>query len=202
MPGVGRNDMNHADALEEDFRRKREEMQGVAKDCVLVVDNIPKIGPELYQKLSSKISVYFERAGKMRLDANDKPRLNIVRGADERTLGFAFAEYVTPEEARKAMNELHNRRLDSSHRFWACTAGDLERLQSIPENFTPPSSLPVTKDDRPNYKSWLLDQRGREQFMVRNGDETSIFWHDYIVKPQLVSVQNSNALTLPSFYHP
>lgn len=174
------------DAIEEDFRRKREEMQRVAKDCVLVVDNIPKIGPEKYQKLFSKLSQTFERFGRIRRLEDGNPLMSLIRNEDGYTLGFAFVEFISPEEAHKAMLSLHNLQFDRSHRFWACTAGDLERLQSVPENFVPPPAPIITKVDRPNFKSWLLDKRGRDQFMIRHEDTTSIYWHDHIVKPQLV----------------
>lgn len=173
--------------MEEDFKRKREEMQGVAKDCVLIIDNIPKIGPEKYQKLFSKLSQTFEKFGHMRRSDDGSPLLTIVRNEDGHTLGFAFAEFVTPEEAHKAMTTLHNLQFDRSHRFWACTAGDLERLQDVPETFVPPPTSAVTSVDRPNFKSWLLDKRGRDQFMIRHEDTTSIYWNDHIMKPQLVS---------------
>lgn len=166
---------------------KREEMQRVAKDCVLIVDNIPRIGPEKYTKLVSKLTPKFQQSGQMRLDDHNKPRLSFIQANDGSSLGFAFAEYTTPEEARKAMSVLHNFQLDRVHRYWACTAGDLEKLQRMPNEFVPPPPLPVTNAGKPNFKSWLLDGRGRDQFMIRHEDETSIFWHDHIVKPQMVS---------------
>lgn len=187
MPGVGLEDGSLPDTMEEDFQRKREEMQGVAKDCVVVVDNIPKIGPEKFPKLLSRLTPKFEQVGRMRRDENDKPRLTFVTDEIGSTLGFAFAEYESPEEAQKALIQLHNFQLDRVHCFWACNASDLERLQTVPDEFVPPPPLPVLAADRPNFKSWLLDERGRDQFMVRHGEETSIFWHDHIVKPQLVS---------------
>lgn len=173
--------------LEEDFNRKREEMQRVAKDCVVVVDNVPKIGAEKFPRLVAKLTPRFEAAGRMRTGENEKPFLEFVQADDGSSLGYAIAEYISPEEAHKAMAQLHNFQLDRNHRFWACTAGDFERLQQMPDEFVPPAALPVTTKDRPNIKSWLLDERGRDQFMIRHQDEASIYWHDHVVKPQLVS---------------
>lgn len=173
--------------LEEDLERKREEMHRVAKDCVLVIDNIPKIGPEKYQKLLSKLSQTFAKCGKLLQSEDGTRRITLVQNADGATVGFAFVEFISPEEAHKAMLSLHNLQFDRAHRFWACTAGDLERLQSVPTTFVPPQASLVSAD-RPNFKSWLLDERGRDQFLIRHGDTTSIYWHDYIMKPQLVSI--------------
>lgn len=193
MPAVGPELSAGIDSLEEDFLRKREEMHRVSKECVVVIDNIPKIGPEKYARLVSKLTPLFEKFGSLRRDEHDKPRLNFVRNEDGSTVGYAIAEYITPEEAVKAITALHNFQLDRSHRFWACTAGHLERLQKIPNGFVPPPPLPTTLQNRPNLKSYLMDDRGRDQFMIRHNHETSIYWHDYIVKPELVSF-NTRAL--------
>lgn len=172
-------------ALQEDFDRKQEEMQRVAKDCVVVVDNVPKTGVEKYQLLVSRLTPRFETAGRLRRDDDDKPLVEFVQGDDGSSLGYAIAEYITPEEARKALGFLHNSYFDRNHQAWACTASDFERLQQMPEEFVPPEAPPIAAADRPNFKNWLLDGRGRDQFMIRHQDETSIFWHDHIVKPQL-----------------
>ncbi|KAI0563719.1 Translation initiation factor eIF3 subunit B [Gracilaria domingensis] len=187
MPGVGPDEVAPIDSIEDDFQRKKEEMRRVAKDCVVVIDNVPKIGPEKYDKLVGKLTPMFEKSARMRRDEQDKPRLTFIRNESGYTLGFAIAEYITPEEAYKAVASLNNFQLDRSHRFWACTAGELERLQHIPEEFVPPPPLPVSLKNRPNFKNWLLDERGRDQFMIRHNHETSVYWHDHIVKPQLVS---------------
>lgn len=187
MPAVEMDHTPMADSLEEDFARKREEMQRVAKDCVLVIDNVPKIGKEKYQKLSSKLAQTFEKFGRVRKGDDGEPSLTLVCGDDGATLGYAFVEFISPEEAHKAMASLHQFQFDRAHRFWACTAGNVELLQDVPETFVPPQPPPVSTMDRPNFKSWMLDGRGRDQFMIRHEDTTSIFWHDHVVKPQLVS---------------
>lgn len=187
MPGIGLEQDGIEALLEEDFEKKRDEMQRVAKDCIVVVDNIPKIGPDKFNRLVTVLTTKFEEVGRMRVDANGKPRVTVAQGGDGSTVGFAFVEYISPEEAHKALVALHNAPLDRHHRFWACTAGDLEKLQEVPSEFVPPKQMAVMKN-RPNYKSWLLDERGRDQFMIRHEDDTSIFWHDHVVKPHMVSL--------------
>eukprot|EP00177_Eucheuma_denticulatum_P008758 GFKZ01015908.1.p1 GENE.GFKZ01015908.1~~GFKZ01015908.1.p1 ORF type:complete len:708 (-),score=71.12 GFKZ01015908.1:1044-3167(-) len=181
MPALGPEPVE-GPRLEEDFARKREEMQRVAKDCIVVINNIPKAKPEKFNKLNAVLSPLFEKSAEVRRDEHGNPRVTIVKGEDGSSMGFGFVEYVTPEEAHKALSQLHNYQLDKVHRFWACTAGDLQRLQDMSDEFVPPSAIPVASN-RPNFKSWLLDERGRDQFLIRHEDETSIFWHDHVVKP-------------------
>lgn len=191
MPAVGPEPVDFMDTnLEEDFTQKREEMQRVAKDCMVVIDNLPKAGPEKYARLTAVVTPLFERSAEVCRDENGKSRVIIVQGEDGSSLGFAFVEYVSPEEAQKALSQLHNYQLDKSHRFWACTAGDLQKLQEMSNEFVPPAAVPIAKN-RPNFKSWLLDERGRDQFLIRHGDEMGIYWQDHIVKPQLVSFKLS-----------
>lgn len=190
MPALGPEPVNIMDtSLDEDFTQKREEMQRVAKDCMVVIDNLPKAGPEKYARLTGVVTPLFERSAEVRRDEDGRSRVTIVQGDDGSSLGFAFVEYTTPEEAQKALSQLHNYQLDKAHRFWACTAGDLQKLQEMSNEFVPPAAVPIAKD-RPDFKSWLLDERGRDQFLIRHEDEMSIYWHDHIIKPQLVSLQD------------
>lgn len=187
MPALGPGAVGPTEAsLEEDFTWKKEEMRRVAQDCFIIVDNIPKAGADKYNKLVGFVTNKFEKAGRVRKSESGEPRVNVVKDEQGGSTGFATVEYISPEEAQKALHFLHNVNLDRTHRMWACTLTNLKKLQDIPDTFKPPQALPVTSN-RPNYKSWLLDDRGRDQFLIRHEDETSIFWHDHVVKPQLVS---------------
>lgn len=187
MPGIGLDQGSMETLLEEDFHKKRDEMRRVAKDCIVVVDNIPQIGPDRLPRLKAVLTSRFEAVGRICVDADGNGRVTCAQGPDGSTLGFAFVEYVSPEEAHKALVAIHNNQLDRNHRFWACTAGDLEKMQEVSPEFVPPTQMDMGLKDRPNLRSWMLDERGRDQYMIRHEDETSIFWHDHIVKPQLVS---------------
>jgi translation initiation factor 3 subunit B len=172
--------------LEDDFECKHHEMRSVAKDCLVVIDNLPEVPPEKYAKLCDKVFSYFMKAATVARDGeSDTPRIVLARDDSGNTLGYAFVEYVSPEEAHKAVISLHNTPLSRKNIFWVDTAGALERLQDVPDIYTPPD-LNIASRDRPDYKSWLLDQRGRDMFMIRHDTNTSIWWHDHVVRPQLV----------------
>lgn len=173
---------------EEAFHRKLEDMRHFAKDSVVVVDNIPKINKDKYTKLVGRLTPKFQEVGELRKDEDGNPMVTFATDSEGSTLGFAFAEYEDPRQAGLAVRALHNQVLDRNHTFWACTASALEELQHVPDQFVPPKPLPIADTEhQPNYKSWLLDERGRDMFMIRNNEVTSVFWHDHVVKPQLVS---------------
>jgi translation initiation factor 3 subunit B len=187
MPALQTEASGAPEAMEDDFERKHHEMRSVAKDCLVVVDNLPEVDSDKFDKLCDKVFPRFEGAGKVARNPNDDtPRIFMAKDSNGHTLGYAFVEYVSPEEAHKAVVSLHGTALSKKHVFWVDTAGALERLQDVPEAFVPPSDLTVATRGRADYKSWLLDGRGRDMFMIRHDKETSIFWNDHIVKPSRV----------------
>ncbi len=176
--------------IEDELHPKLEEMRRIAKDSIVVVNNIPKIKKDKYPKLVARLTPKFEDVAKIRRDEDGNSLVSFVTNEEGSTLGFAFAEYQNPEQAHKAVVALHQHILDRNHTFWACTASALEQLQMVPEEFVPPAPLPVATPNQPNYKSWLLDERGRDMFMIRNNEVTSIYWHDHVVKPKLVGLNS------------
>lgn len=191
-PAMGPGVIDVQAPLEDDFERKHHEMRSVAKDCLVVIDNLPEVEPAKFEKLCDRVFPRFENAGTVARNPNDNtPRIFMARDSDGNTLGFAFVEYVSPEEAHKAVVSLHGMALSKKHMFWVDTAGALERLQDVPDEFVPPSDLTVATKGHADYKSWLLDNRGRDMFMIRHDKETSIFWNDHVVKPSMVSTFNS-----------
>jgi translation initiation factor 3 subunit B len=153
-----------------------------------VVDNLPAdVAPDKFDKLCEKVYPRFEAAGIVaRNPDGDTPRILIARDDDGKTLGYAFVEYISPEEAHKAVDALHNSALSKKHVFWVDTAGALEKLQDVPEEFVVPADLTQAVEARHDIKSWLLDSRGRDMFLIRHDKETAVWWNDHITKPQLV----------------
>lgn len=178
---------------EEMMQRKRDDMHQFARESVVIVDNIPKIKKDKYTKLVGRLTPKFEEVAAVRKDEDGNPLVTFVTDAEGSTLGFAFAEYADPQQARRAVAALHGLVLDRNHTFWACTASALKELQHVPDEFVPPKPLPVSAADRPNFKSWLLDPRGRDMFMIRDNAVTSVFWHDHVVKPELVSLLHARS---------
>lgn len=95
--------------------------------------------------------------------------------------GVLFVEYESPEQARSAQAALNGYSLDKSHTFHATLYDEAERLSKVPDEFTTAEAARASAqaDEAPeNLWSWMLDRRGRDQFVARFGDETEIYWND------------------------
>lgn len=90
------------------LKQKPCETDGV--ENVVVVDNIPKVGPARQLKLKSVIDKLFSTFGEI---------VNVFYPCDEEgnTKGYAFLEYENSENAEKALAALNNHRLDKAHTF-------------------------------------------------------------------------------------
>lgn len=174
--------------LEAEYSRKHDAMKRFRQESIVVVANVPKIGENLYNKLVSRLTPIFENAGPFRPGTT----VSFPRNADGGTLGCAFVEFLNPDVAFKAKNVLDGKKLDGKHTFWARISTDFNAIHNFPKEYVPPAALPTHNKDQPNYKSWLLDSRGRDMFMVRHNDLTSVYWNDHIIKPSLVSSNNSS----------
>jgi translation initiation factor 3 subunit B len=139
---------------------------------IVVVDNIPEVNAEKYEKLTKILTKIFSASGSIRENGMSHP-------VDEKTglsKGFAFVEYETADQARSARAALDGYQLDKSHKFIAILFDDLERLNEVPEEY----QAPPEKEYEPtsDLYDWMGDQRGRDQFAIRYGDETEIMWND------------------------
>lgn len=196
----GLNGMNgpEGDLVEEvDIDERRYEMQQNARDCVVIIDGLPKAPAAKYDRLLAKlISVLSKLPGKLKTKTTEtedgqsitSSHVDLPKAEDGSALGYAFAQYYTPNDAIRAARSLHGKPLDRNYTFWAMTEYDIRKLQNTPEQYQEPKRIDVkSKEERVEFKTWLLDRRGRDQFMIRAGDETSIYWHDPVLKPELVS---------------
>jgi len=78
------------------------------------------------------------------------------------------------------MAQTQGYRLDKNHVFAVSKFDDFERLSKVPNEYM----APEVKDFKPkeNLMQWMMDDRGRDQFVTRFGDETEIYWNDGVGK--------------------
>ncbi len=99
-----------------------------------------------------------------------------VDEASKQTKGYAFVEFTTPAEAAAAQEQTDGYKLDKAHVFKVNTLADFERYAAVPDVYAPPEAKPF--EPRQDMMSWLLDARGRDQFVVRFGDDAEVYWND------------------------
>lgn len=92
------------------------------------------------------------------------------------TKGFAFIEFMNPEQAAAAAEQTDGYKLDKQHFFRVVLASAFAKAAAVGETYTPPEAKPFAP--REEMMSWLVDARGRDQFAVRFGDETEVYWND------------------------
>jgi len=140
-----------------------------------VVDNLPKVPEEKFDKLLAVVKKIYGQIGTVRdVQMPRDPQ------SDERlTKGFAFVEFSSPAEAQAARDQTHNYRLDKSHAFAVCMFDDFERYGRVPDAYAPPAAKTGAEGAAGGgLHSWLLDRLGRDQFAARYGDECAVLWND------------------------
>jgi len=93
-------------------------------------------------------------------------------GDKSMTKGFAFVRYGTEEEARNAKRVLDGHPLDKKHKFVVTLYGD--------DSTTPEDGEPQEFRTPENLQAWVTQKQyleGKEQYLIRWGDETQILWN-------------------------
>jgi len=137
---------------------------------IVVIDNIPEVGTDKYERLTKILTKIVSGVGSVS---------QLVHPVDESTgvsKGFAFVEYETPDQARSARGALDGYALDKSHTFVCILFDDLERLNGVPDEYVAPPEKEYAPTS--DLYDWMGDKRGRDQFAIRYGDETEVMWND------------------------
>jgi len=148
-------------------------------DSVIILTNLPKVPQAKVEKLTKVVQKLVSRIGNL-ATFSEKGYTGIVMPFNEKTsttCGFAFVEYETVEEAIKARQVLQGYKFDKNHLLQVFEYDDASRLQDVVvEEFVQPEPAPFVP--RPNTTSWLLDDAQRDQFVIREGRETVVYWND------------------------
>lgn len=136
---------------------------------ILVVDGVPKVGPEKMAKLKGVIlKIYQKIYSSLAEDHIDMP----VDG--DMSLGFCFIKFQDHAQAEKAMEVTQGFAIDKKHKFNVSLYSDLQKYANMPDEYVDPS-YPAFKA-RPDPTSWLTDLQCRDQFVIRHGQDTEIYW--------------------------
>ncbi|XP_010933521.1 eukaryotic translation initiation factor 3 subunit B [Elaeis guineensis] len=139
---------------------------------IIMVDNLPVVPPEKFEKLEGVIRKIYSQIGVIREGGLWMP----VNPETQKTLGYCFIEYNTPQEAELAREKTNGYKLDKSHIFAVNLFDDFEKYMKIPDEWTPAEIKPYTPGE--NLQQWLTDEKARDQFVIRAGTFTEVFWND------------------------
>ena len=103
--------------------------------------------------------------------------LQLPTNADGATLGFAFVEYASAEDAIQAVKSLTDYALDKNHTLIAIPYMRALELSNLQEGeFTQPEPAPFK--EKPDTSLWAQDPSQRDQFVIRHAKETIVHWND------------------------
>ena len=95
-----------------------------------------------------------------------------------KTAGVAFVEFLEPEGAQEAVRLKDNFSLDVKHKIRVNLVSEYEELTSYEEEYVEPNVDDIEQQENPS--AWLEDELGRDQYVIRQAEETEVFWNDPI----------------------
>uniref|UniRef100_A0A5F8AGL6 Eukaryotic translation initiation factor 3 subunit B n=1 Tax=Macaca mulatta TaxID=9544 RepID=A0A5F8AGL6_MACMU len=162
------DDVSEEELLGDVLKDRPQEADGI--DSVIVVDNVPQVGPDRLEKLKNVIHKIFSKFGKITNDFYPEE--------DGKTKGYIFLEYASPAHAVDAVKNADGYKLDKQHTFRVNLFTDFDKYMTISDEWDIPEKQPFK--DLGNLRYWLEEAECRDQYSVifESGDRTSIFWND------------------------
>lgn len=145
---------------------------------VVVVDNCPVIGTKKFDRLVAVLRKTFSKWGSIVDNGLYMP----VDEETQKTVGYFFVEYESKEMAQKAVEEGNNKKLDSKHTLRVNLFDDIDEYSNKSDVMEEPKQSEFNQSVA-NQTAWLLDDLGRDQFVVRHGDDTDVCWNDPMRRP-------------------
>lgn len=158
---------------------------------VLVIDNLPRIDAAKEDKLLAVLrkNVFAPASATLKPGGTYFPR----DPADSQSLGYAFFEFASADQADAVYRAAHNYRLDKSHVLFAIRFGDFERLDenaADDDTYKEPAVEPHV--EREYLKGWLGDAAARDQFVFMSNTVTNVCWGPRTGRPMEVAYTRAN----------
>ncbi|KAF8067212.1 R1 [Scenedesmus sp. PABB004] len=138
---------------------------------VIVVDCLPVVPEDKYEKLTNVLRKIYSQIGNVREGGIFMPKDG--KGMSK---GFAFVEFFSPQEAQAARAQTDGYQLDKSHVFKVSMFDDFDRYGKVPDEYAPPEAKDYTPAE--GLHSWMLDKNARDQFVIKYADEVAVMWND------------------------
>ncbi|CAJ1923034.1 unnamed protein product [Cylindrotheca closterium] len=147
-------------------------------DTSIIITNLPRVPQAKLDKLTKVVIKLVSRIGAL---ATTDDFIGVSMPFDESkgtTLGFCFVDYEAPEDAKNALGVLDGYKFDKNHTISVSPYAIAEKLKDLQETeeFVEPEPAPFVEN--PNATSWLEDASQRDQFVIRQADETVVSWFD------------------------
>ncbi|EPR58434.1 putative eukaryotic translation initiation factor [Toxoplasma gondii TgCatPRC2] len=183
---------------EEKLKEKLSQMEPLLQmdysfPSTIVLVGVPKVGKDKHEKLRLVLDKKMgeELLKKGAESVNEGLTISMpVNEETGMTKGFCFVTFSNQFNAQHAAHHLNGWALDAKHTFRAALLDDFDEIVGRGANYRPPIKL--LGFTRENFRWWLLDARGREQFVIRYAGETEIYWHDPIERDCSVLVYNGH----------
>jgi translation initiation factor 3 subunit B len=138
---------------------------------VIVVDNLPVVPEDKHEKLTNVLRKIYSQIGNVREGGIFMPK-----DANNMSKGFAFVEFQSPQEAQAARVQTDGYKLDKNHTFKVSMFDDFDRYAKVPDEYQALDIKAYTPTE--NLHNWMMDKMGRDQFVIKYGDEVVVFWND------------------------
>jgi len=137
---------------------------------VIIVDNIPIVAQDKFDKLKGVLQKIFSQVGPIR-------EFSLPHDETHTTKGYAFVEFTTSETAESAIQKINGYRLDKQHVFRVTSFDDFQKFLNVPETYQAPEVKPY--EAKENLWTWCAEKRLIDQYVIRYGDWTEILWNEF-----------------------
>jgi len=137
---------------------------------VIIVDNIPIVAQDKFDKLKGVLQKIFSQVGPIR-------EFSLPQDETHTTKGYAFVEFTTSETAESAIQKINGYRLDKQHVFRVTSFDDFQKFLNVPETYQAPEVKPY--EAKENLWTWCAEKRLIDQYVIRYGDWTEILWNEF-----------------------
>ncbi|KAL1116208.1 hypothetical protein AAG570_005703 [Ranatra chinensis] len=144
-------------------------------DNVIVIDGIPQVGPERFEKLQGVITRMYSKYGTI---------INVYYPKTENghTKGYVFIEYSNAQSALEAVTTTDNMRLDKNHTFLVNLFTDFKKYEEIPNDWEPPE--PQQYKEQRDLHYYLLEPDAYDQFsVICSGGNPVQIWQNTAPQP-------------------
>eukprot|EP00980_Cylindrotheca_fusiformis_P009809 scaffold2157_cov111-Cylindrotheca_fusiformis.AAC.3 len=146
-------------------------------DTAIIITNLPTVPQSKIERLTKVVLKLVSRIGKLATSEEFGGMFMPFDESSGSTLGFCFVDYETPEEAKNAVGVLEGYTFDKNHQISVSPYHRAEKLKGLEEKeFVEPEPAPFV--EKPNANAWLEDPSQRDQFVIRQGEETVVYWFD------------------------